>query len=222
MIDVLVVGSHPAELRGLRQTLGERLDGRLQGIHVSAKTIGIGMVNAAASTAKRCFQLEPRAVIHLGTCGIYPGLSQYQPHDVIVADRIRFLDHATEAERASIPDPMSVEHAVDKTLLAGLTASGRGRPAPIATPPAHTTDDQLAASVFNRLGHHAESLEAFGVAQACRLAQVPFAAVFGITHVVGSRASVDWQQFQRQSSLTAAEVVLSWIHAGAPGVPLRG
>lgn len=221
MIDVLVVGSHPAELRGLRQTLGERLDGKLQGIHVSAKTIGIGMVNAAASVAKRCFQLEPRAVIHLGTCGIYPGLGQYQPHDVIAAEKIRYVDHTTEAGRASIPDPMSVEHAVDKTLLAGLT-SGRARPAPIATTPAHTTDDELAGSVHARLGHHGENLEAFGVAQACRLAQTPFAAVFGITHVVGSRASVDWQQFQRQSSLTAAEVVLSWIHAGAPGVPLRG
>ena len=221
MIDVLVVGSHPAELRGLRSSLGERLNGRLQGIHVSAKTVGIGMVSAAASTAKRVFQLEPRAVVLLGTCGIYPGLSQYQPHGVIVAEKVGFLDHATEAGQASIPDPMSVEHAIDRTLLAGLTASGRGRPAPIATPPAHTTDDALAASVHQRRGFHAESLEAFGVAQACRLAQVPFAAVFGITHVVGSRAAVDWQQYQRQSSLTAAEVVLSWVHAGAPGVPLR-
>ena len=222
MIDVLVVGSHPAELRGLRQSLGERLDGRLEGIHVSAKSIGIGMVGAAASTAKRLFQLEPRAVVHLGTCGIYPGATPYQPHDVIVAQRIHYLDHAAEAGRAAVPDPMSVEHAVDGTLLAGLTASHRGRPAPVASPGASTTDDDLAAAVFTKRGYHAESLEAFGVAQACRLAQIPFACVYGITHVVGSNAHVDWQQYQRQSSLSAAEVVLAWVHAGAPGVPLRG
>tara|TARA_B100001750_G_scaffold222745_1_gene212390 strand:+ start:365 stop:1033 length:669 start_codon:yes stop_codon:yes gene_type:complete len=222
MIDVLVVGSHPAELRGLRQTLGERLDGRLQGIHVSAKTVGIGLANAAASTAKRLFQLEPRAVIHLGTCGIYPGATQYQPHDVLVAQKVHLLDHAAEAQRAAIPDPMSVEHSVDGTLMAGLTATHRARPAPIASPLANTTDDQLAASVLQRRGYHAESLEAFGVAQACRLAQTPFAGVYGVTHVVGSNAQVDWQQFQRQSSLTAAEVLLAWVHAGAPGVPLRG
>ena len=39
-VDLLVFGAHPGALRGLRQHLGERLDGSIRGYRVTAKTVG--------------------------------------------------------------------------------------------------------------------------------------------------------------------------------------
>ncbi len=219
-VDLLIVGAHGPDLRGLRSHLGERLDGAIRGLRITAKTVGIGIPVAGPSTAKRVFQLEPKAVIHLGTCGVFPGFEQYRPHDVIVGTQVTLVDHAVNAYRASFPEPMQTTLATHTMLSQGLAACGpRTHMAGIGSTLALTVDDTLAAEVPQRCPVHAESLEAFGIAHACQLAQTPFACVLGATHVVGSRGRDDWRQFERQSTISAAEVLIAWIMAGAQGMP---
>ena len=43
--------------------------------------------------------------------------------------------------------------------------------------------------------------------------------MLGATHMVGSKAREDWAQFERQSTITAAEVVATWVVNGAQGLP---
>lgn len=219
-VDVLVLASHAPELVGLRSALTESLDGRVRGLRVMGKAVGIGLPVAAGGAAGRISSLKPRAVILLGTCGVYPGLTYYRPHDVVIAGRIALVDHAALSQRAAFPDPMQTTVEPQQGLATGLVAVGpRTRLAPVASTLAFTTDDQLATAIHTQTGCEAENLEAFSVGLAASLAQVPFAAVLGVTHITGSRGRDDWKQFQRQSSIAAAEVILAWAHNGAVGLP---
>lgn len=221
--DLLVLASHPPELRGLRARLGDGLVGDIAGLRVVAKTVGIGLPVAGAAAAKRVLRLEPRAVVQLGTCGVYPGLPDYRPHDVIVSNRVALLDHAVDLGRSAFPEPMQTELRTSPALTAGLAAAGaRARAAGVLCPLAQTRDDELAVAVPKRTSGDAENLETYAIAQACHLAQLPFTAVLGVTHVVGTYGLKDWRQFERQSSIAAADVVLNWLHAGAPGLPHGG
>jgi len=222
-VDVLVVAAHAPELVGLRPSLTEKLDGSIRGLRVMGKAIGIGMPAAGTGMANRLHQLAPRAVVLVGSCGIYPGFSQYRPNDILVASRIMLIDHAVAAGRAAFPDPMTVTVDTHPLLSAGLGAAGpRTRVAPLATTLAITTDDVLAASVSQSTSCEGENLEAFAVALACHAANVPFATVLGVTNVVGSKAREDWRTYQRSAAVAAADCIVSWIHQGAQGLPHGG
>lgn len=218
--DILLVASHAPDLAGMRAVLGERLSQPVGALKVTAKVVGVGMSVAGASTARGILGVGPRAVLHVGTCGVYPGLSQYRPHDVIVPASVKLLDHAVLAGRAAFPEPMqtSVEYA---PLLGAALATAYPRVARpvIASTLATTTDDAMAAAVFGATGCEAENLEAFAIASACRAADVPFAAVLGVTNIVGSTGRQDWAQFQREAVNAAATAVTNWLHAGCPGLP---
>ncbi len=222
-VDVLIVAAHAPELVGFRPALSERLDGNIRGLRVMAKTVGIGMSIAGSGMAFRLTQLSPRCVVLVGSCGVYPGLLDYRPNDILVASRIALVDHAVAAGRSAFPDPMTTSVDAHPLLSAALGAAGpRTRVAPLATTLAVTTDDALAASVGPLSGCQGENLEAFSVALACVASSVPFAAVLGVTNVVGSNGREDWRTYQRSAALAAADCVTTWIHQGAQGVPHGG
>ena len=122
-IDVLVLAAHPPELRGMRNELGEGLNGVINGLFVVAKAVGVGMPVAGASAMRRVVQLEPRAVVMLGTCGVYPGLPDYHPHDIVIAQKLRLLDQGVIAGVSAFPDPVQTETHVHGPLTAGLAAA---------------------------------------------------------------------------------------------------
>ncbi|MEM9070552.1 MAG: hypothetical protein AAGE52_18750 [Myxococcota bacterium] len=220
MLDLLVVASTAPDLRGLHQALGERIEGRIRNLQICGKAVGVGLAAATAGSAKRVFQLQPRAVVLIGTCGVYPGYPDYQPLDVIVANRTLLVDAQVDAGQATFPAPMSTRIDSHEGLTAGLGGSHpRAKTAPIASTVGNLHDDAYAMALQARHGVHAQQLETFGVASTCHLARVPFAAALAITHIVGSHAERDWKRFHRDATMTAAELVLTWIHAGAPGLP---
>ncbi len=222
-VDVLIVGAHPPALIGLRDHVGQAMHGSVFGLSVAAKVCGVGMGVAGALTAKRLVQLEPRAVVLIGTTGLYPGVTGFQPMDVVVADEIKLLDHHALTGRAGFPDPMHTQVSTPTAMSAGLLGNGRGRifQAKVASPLSDTRDTTLAATVPSALGCSAESLEAFAFAQACTAINIPFGIVLGVSHVLGEHAMSDWQRYQRDASRAASTTVLNWIHAGAPGLPHR-
>jgi nucleoside phosphorylase len=221
-IDLLVLAAHPPELRGMRNELGESLNGVVNSLYVVAKSVGVGMPVAGPSAMRRIVQLEPRAVLLLGTCGVYPGLPDYHPHDIVIAQKVRLVDHGVLVGLSAFPEPLQTETAVNGPLTAGLAAATpRSRVVPVGCPLAATRDDAVAAVITQQTSAHVESLEAFSVAHACQIAQIPFAAVFAVSHVCGSTALTDWPRFERQASLDASAVVVRWLLAGAQGLPLR-
>ncbi|MFW6067163.1 MAG: hypothetical protein ACOC97_02415 [Myxococcota bacterium] len=218
--DLLLVAAHAPDLHGLRRHLGDALRGRIGGMAVAARAVGVGLVAAGVGTMRRILQTRPRGVVLLGTCGVYPGEPDWQPCDVVVPDVMRAVDHAVLAGKSAHPEPMSTELRAHELLSAGLAAARpRIRRVAAASPLAWTVDDAFAAAVPRATGCRAESLEAFAVASACQLVNVPFAAVLGATHVAGSRGSEDRRRFGRDAATVASEVVTDWLHAGAQGLP---
>lgn len=221
-VDVLVLAAHPPDLRGLRPLLGDQLAGWVRNLRVTAKACGLGLAAAGASASKRIFQLQPRAVVFVGTAGVYPNLPGYHPHDVVVAERARLIDLGEMTGLSAFPAPVLTEIAMDNVLgPALLRFTHTGRSAPVGCPLAATRSDELAAHVPTRCGCQLENLELFSVAHACQLGQVPLAAVLGVSHVCGSTAAADWPKFERQSAIAAAESVGRWLDAGAPALAER-
>jgi nucleoside phosphorylase len=223
-VDILLLAAHAPEFVGLRAHLGEQLCGNLRGLTIIAKTIGVGMAVAGAGAANRIQQLSPRAVVLLGSCGVYPCGVEYFPLDILVPSRFHLFDPSVAAGKAEFPDPMQTVLDPHPLLTAGLVASGgaRCRSAPLATTLAITTDDAIARAVHPATALEAENLELFPVALACRAAEVPFAAVLGVTNVVGSQGRTDWLKYQRDAAVAAAEAFLTWVHNGAQGLPHSG
>jgi nucleoside phosphorylase len=218
--DLLIVAAHAPEMAGLRPWLSDSLIGQIRGLAVRGKAVGIGMAVAGPATARGILATQPRAVLLVGSCGVYPNLSQYRPHDVIVSSRISLVDHAVNAGRSVFPGPMQTTIDCNSLLAAGLAAAGgRVSTAPIACTVAQTVDDTVAASVHPTTGCDAENLEAFAVGMACRASDLPFTAVLGVSNIVGSTGQHDWKQFQRAAVNAAAEVIVTWVQRGAQGLP---
>lgn len=218
--DLLIVAAHAPEMAGLRPWLSDALIGQIRGMNVRGKAVGIGMAAAGPATARGVLAVMPRAVVLVGSCGVYPNLPQFRPHDVVVATRVQLVSHAVNAGRSEFPAPMQTQLECSPLLVAGLVAAGpRAHSVPVACTIAQTIDDGIAVTVPQTTGCQAENLEAFAVAQACKAADVPFTAVLGVSNIVGSTGSHDWRQFQRQSVNAAAEVIVTWIQRGAQGLP---
>lgn len=218
--DLLIVASHAPDLAGMRPHLGDRLTGIVGALRVRSKIVGVGSAIAAAAVARGILAVQPRAVVMIGTCGVYPNLPQYRPHDVVVPTRASLVDHAVLASRASFPDPMQTAVPTHALISAALQrCHPRGHLGPVASPLAQTTDDALATGVPAATGCETENLEAFGIAAACRAAETPFAAVLGVSHIVGSTGRHDWSQFQRDAVNHAASALVAWMHNGAQGLP---
>lgn len=218
--DILIVAAHAPEMAGLRPWLSDSLIGQIRGLAVRGKAVGIGMAVAGPATARGIVAVRPRAVLLLGSCGVYPNLSQYRPHDVLVATKVTLVSHAVNAGKSEFPGPMQTRLDCNALLAAGLAASGsRVFTAPIACTLAQTTDDTIAATVHPATGCEAENLDAFAVGQACKASDVPFTAVLGVSNIVGSTGAHDWKQFQRAAVNAAAEVIVTWIQRGAQGLP---
>jgi nucleoside phosphorylase len=222
-VDVLILAAHAPEFVGLRPHLGDSLHGVVRGLHVVAKTIGVGMAVAGAGAANRIHQLEPRAVILLGSCGVYPSNIEYRPLDIIVPSRCHLFDATVASGKAEFPDPMQTVLDPHALMSAGLcgAAGPRARQAPVATTLAINVDDAVARAVHPASGLEAENLELFPIALACLAANLPFSAVLGVTNVVGSQGRTDWMKYQRDAAVAAAEVIITWVQTGAQGLPHR-
>jgi len=218
--DVLVVAAAAPDLVGLRPYLGDTLSGAIRGLSVTSKVVGFGPGAAASATARGLAAVTPRAIVLVGTCGVYPGLGQYQPHDVVVAPGVPGLDHAAVEGAPGWPPPRATAIDASAPIVAGLSA-GRHRThvAPVASPLALTRSDSLASRISSVLGAHVENTDAYGVACAASGANVPFTCVLGVANIVGSTGRADWQQFQREAATQAANAVVAWLHTGAAGLP---
>ena len=221
--DLLVLAAFPPELAPLRATLGDGLRRSFGGHDVAAEAVGIGLPNAAAGAALKLAALRPRAVVLVGTCGVFG--ERLPLGSVAVAHRLVLAEPAVARGEGAYPEPMSTEVVADRALGDALIAAGGGRGgatrADMATTLAVTTNDALAACLAAFTSCEIEHLEAYGVAAACAALGVPFVAALGIANRVGSLGREQWRQNHRAASAAAIDLLVGWIAAGAPGLAAR-
>lgn len=207
--DLLLLAAFHPELAPLRSALGDGMRARLGGRDVAARVVGIGLPMAAAGAAMQLVEMQPKAVVLLGTCGAYVG-GGVALGEVIAARRVRLVDHGVARGVAQFPDPMSVTTDAHPATLQTLVRAG-ARAADVATTLAITVDDATAALIAGAAGAQVEHLEAYGVAAACAARGVPFGAALGVANTVGARARDEWRKHHRAAAAAAVDAVLRCV-----------
>jgi nucleoside phosphorylase len=215
-VDVLILAAFAPELAPLSAAFGGRADATVGERRVVTRIAGIGLPAACVGSSAHLGELEPRAVVLVGTCGAYRGAG-LSIGDLVVAGALRLVDTAAIAGTAQFPEPMGIAAETDPSLAGALCALGARRCC-VATTLAITIDDEAAARIAQGVGAEAEHLEAQGVAMACASRGVPFVSVFGVANLVGSAGRAEWLANHQRAEEAAGALVLRWIHGGAAGL----
>jgi len=149
---------------------------------------GIGAVTAAVATTRILCEMTPRAVLFIGTCGVYG--ERLNVGDCITASEVVAVSVSEIQHRAFRPSiettswPVSWELPLPKCV--------------VAAPPAITFSSEDAAI----LGQVAdiEHLELAGVFAACQLAKVPVSAALVVANHVGPDAHAEWNANHKRVS----------------------
>jgi nucleoside phosphorylase len=220
-VDILIVAAHLPELEGLRSSLGDPLQNRMEGIDVVAKAVGIGLPAAAAGTAMLLQRLEPKCVVLVGTCGAYDaGCPPLAVGQVVVGEKLHLVSTAVVEGRGEFPGVMSVPTETHGALSRGLAERGT-RLVAIATTLAITTDDVLARRIADVSGCEVEHLEALSVGSVCAQHGVPAAVALAVANRVGARARDEWRRHHVSAGNAATAFVAGWLARGAPGAELK-
>ncbi|MDP9036509.1 MAG: hypothetical protein M3O50_17040, partial [Myxococcota bacterium] len=133
--DVLIVAAFDPELAWLREVLRGSADrvGTATDVKVNVLTraVGIGLPLAAAGAARTLAEIQPRAVVALGTCGAYRG-GALTIGDVVVATSVRLVDPSVIDGTSQFPGPMSLACDAEPSLAAAFQLAG-ARAARVAT-----------------------------------------------------------------------------------------
>lgn len=199
---MLVVAAWEPELERFCALVAED-EGLARRTTLNMEAVGVGVVDAASGTMRCITQHRPDRVVLLGTCGAMPS-SGLAVGDVVVGRSALLADAAVVEGRAAMPYPAEAI-PLDASLLEDLVAAG-ARPARIVNTVGVTTDDALATKLAE-LGE-VEHLEAYAVARACVLAEIPCVVVLGIANVVGSSGRDEWRTHHLEASARAAEVAV--------------
>lgn len=216
-VDLLVLAAYAPELSGMRRLLGEELYGNVSGVVVSCKSVGVGLPNSTAGTTLRLLQLRPRAVVLVGTAGVYPGATP-NVGDAVVGRRVVLVDPTEVERRSAMPEPMGRSLECNPMISLGLSG-GKPLGCDIANTLGVTTDDNLATRIHQTVGCGLENLEAFGIANACALQNVPFACVLGVSNRVGSTGRDEWRAYHKGAAQAGCELISRWLTSGAVGLP---
>ena len=216
---LLWLAAHPTELAPLAAQPATFVVGTI-GVRVA--TVGVGLAAAAAGTARALQEERPSAVVLTGSCGLYPqrGVS-LSIGDEALPERVGLHEVAHLRGRVAYPAAMPTWLWCHAGIAHGLLRVAKdAHLCSAATTLGISTDDDLASELGQGM-HDVENLEAFGVAQACRLAGVPFAALLGVTNTVGAGGRAQWQTNAEMAAERTVARVLGWLNQDAPGLPRR-
>ena len=207
---ILVAAAWDPELAPLLARLGPARARAARG--VVTRAIGVGLVEAAAGTARALAELAPRAVVLIGTAGVYRGAAPaFAPGQAAVIRKSHLASTAVATGAAYLPAPLPASIATDAGLRRTLARPGRTPLADVACPLGITRSLAAARHLAAATGAELESLETFGCARAAALAQVPFAAVLGVANHVGPNAHAEWRAHADLAAAAAATIVAAWL-----------
>ncbi|MCS6856588.1 MAG: hypothetical protein NZM37_02640 [Sandaracinaceae bacterium] len=220
--DVLLVAASAPDFIGFCGHLGERIEGSLRGLSIRSKLIGFGGIHAASATSRGILATQPRAVIFVGTAGLYPGPVSAEPCEVVVATEVVTIDVGVLHGHAEWPFGVHRNLKAHPAIVGGfLSVRPHLKTMRVGSPAAFTRNDGLARLIASQGNVELENTEAYGVALAAASSSCPFACVLGISHLVGSTAHIDQPRFHRGAVERVAELVIAWLELAAPGLPPR-
>jgi nucleoside phosphorylase len=199
---VLVLSAWEPELTALRAAIASSPALRRG---VVARPAGVGLVESAIGATRAIAEVKPRAVIFVGTAGVFGrGLPLAS---AVVARRIQLVSTAVLRAQAFFPAPLPTTVNTDARLRRALRLPMADVACPLAI-----TRTPAAARRLVTTGCQLETLEAFAVARAA--APLPFAAVLGLSNQVGPTGHAQWRTHAAAASAAACAAVLAWLARG--------
>jgi nucleoside phosphorylase len=203
----LVLAAWLPELAEIRRLLKRMPANR----HVVAQAAGVGLVEAAIGATAAIARVKPDAVIFVGTAGSYPGRRPDLALAGVVAARRLILS----ADRVAAGDaflPPALPAMQETTVSLRRIAAGVGLlMADVACPLAITTRAARVGHGGRAEACDVENLEAFAVARAAAAADLPFAAILGISNTVGPSAHAAWKRNAPRAAAAACRAALEMI-----------
>jgi nucleoside phosphorylase len=196
---VLVLSGWEPELAALRAALTDEPG---LGRRVVARPAGVGLVEAAIGAARAVDEVKPRAVVFVGTAGVYPP-SPLAIGTAVVARRLTLVSTAALRQEGYLPAVLPTVAQTDRRLrkMAGLPLADVVCPLAITRTAAAARRLAAAGAL--------ENLEAFAVARAA--GEIPFTAVLGISNAVGPKAHAQWRRYADSAAAAACQAVLAWL-----------
>jgi futalosine hydrolase len=206
----LVLSAWDPELSGLRQGLAQMPAAARRS--VSARPAGVGLIEAAVGATRAIAEVQPTAVVFVGTAGLYPGRRpDLELAEVVGARRILLVDSAVLRGQAFVPAPLPVATEVTPSLRDRAARQGVLM-GDVACPIGITKGLATARQIARGLDCDVENLEAFAVARAAAAADLPFAALLGISNAVGPAGHREWKRHAESAAHAACRAALSLIH----------
>jgi purine-nucleoside phosphorylase len=209
-VESLVVAAWLPELDFLRESLAN-LPARIRRT-VVLDTIGVGLVEAAIGASRLLATLRPRAVILVGTAGLYAGSTAgLTVGDAVLAEKIVLLPAPLPGRHTYLPEIMPSEQHTSARLTRALRQAAALPAANVANPIAITRSRKAATFAAKDSACALENLEAFALARAAASAKIPFAAVLGIANQVGPTAHREWKKNAAAAAEAACRAVLKYL-----------
>jgi purine-nucleoside phosphorylase len=215
----LVVAAWAPELRPLRAGLAGLPSSVRK--RVVLETVGVGLVEAAAGSARLIEKLAPDGVLLVGTAGCYARhkLDRQDRQDrqafaigsAAICRRIRLLPPVLGRQHCFLPSIVPTQARSSTALVRALRKATALPMADVACPLAITANKKAATAAAEFSGCALENLEAFSVARAAAAAGIPFAAVLGIANYVGPAAHAEWKIHGDAAAAAACQAVLDFF-----------
>jgi nucleoside phosphorylase len=209
---ILIVAAFPPELKALASVL--RMRAQRGAAAVARAVVGVGPVEAAAGAARAIALLEPRAVVLIGTAGVYATSGGPPIGTAVLARRAALASLSAASGAGYLPAPVPDVQMTDTQLRRDLAGRQAIPALDVACPVAITRTRAAANALVRQTGAALENLETFAVARACARVRIPFGAVLGITNRVGPRAHTEWRQNAGAAAAAACAVVERWLARG--------
>ena len=166
-------------------------------------TCGFGPILPAAITTEKILQHRARLVILCGIAGANQGASldvgaAYEFSRILIdgvgagqgtefktPSQMGWSQFIGDTDRVSIGDVIDLDDGKGRSLLTVCAAAG---------------DRDQANDRYQRYATEAEDMEAFAVAAACQLQNVPLRVVRGISNIAGDRDHSKWKSAQAMRS----------------------
>lgn len=200
----LVLAAWPPELTELRRLLRKSEQ-------IVARAAGVGLVEAAIGASAAIAQVKPEAVMFVGTAGLYPDRRPDLALAGVVAARrlVLWADGVATGDTYLPPALLATQETTVAlrriAVAAGLLVADVACPLAIASRPAPVRRGARSSTC------DVENLEAFAVARAAVTAGLPFAAILGISNIVGPSAHAAWKRNATRAAAAACRAALDVI-----------
>ncbi len=198
MAKPLIIGASEFELAPLRGSVAET------DCHLLVSGIGSTLSAATVGNWLSSHHADVGCVLFLGSCGSY--FATLPIGAAVCCTRSTLCDGALARGEGYLPKLATREYEASSRINDSIRIIG-ATPVVFASTTAITSSAELGEEIARTTGARCENLELFGVAAACALQKLPWAAISIVTNHVGANAHSEWQSNFAQAADKTAQFV---------------